>query len=162
MINAFYRAARDMGLSSRWSLMAKAGLSLGKLAADRQGPYEGPPVSELPRLSSEERALVQAHLDAQVPRAPALTAAVAPTTDLSADSLAPEQEIEAEIQLDLMLTLQAQLLEAVERNNRLIETALAQMGAAPTSPSGLRDSWRELWARIVKQDQIPQEPEHRA
>ena len=46
--------------------MSKAGLSLSKLAASRTGRYEGPPVSELPRLTAREKELIQAHLDAQV------------------------------------------------------------------------------------------------
>jgi hypothetical protein len=152
VINAFYRAAGDLGLPSRWSLMAKAGLSLSKLAANRQGPYLGPPVEELPRLSPEEKALVQAHLDAQIPRLEAPMGADAPGAALSAQRLLSETGMDGEIDLDLILACQALVLEAVEHNTQLLETVLARLEAAPSSPSRLRESWRLLWASIARQD----------
>lgn len=61
VINAFNSASRALG-QGNWGLMSKAGLSLDKLVKDRQGPYRGPALDALPRLSAEERQQIRAAL----------------------------------------------------------------------------------------------------
>jgi hypothetical protein len=61
LIDALASAANALGLGS-WALLEKAGLSLVKLAEDRQGLYTGAPIEALPNLTAAERALIRNEL----------------------------------------------------------------------------------------------------
>jgi hypothetical protein len=160
LINAFYRAAGDLGLDSRWSLMSKAGRSLGKLAANRKGRYEGPPVAELSRLTRGEKDLVQKHLDAEVPRAQNSVMFSLSAADVAPEAI-PKQDSEVDINLDLILTLQSQILGALERNNRLLEAALGQWETSPPPQPTLRKTWKEFWASLAAENEPdPEPPQH--
>lgn len=63
MINAFARAAGTLGLSDPWAFLARAGLNLTALVADREGAYTGPAIGEMPNLTDEERKTLQEALD---------------------------------------------------------------------------------------------------
>ena len=68
VIDAFVAAAVDLGLSSRYSLLKKAGLSVSVLAMNRAGPYRGAAIQDLPNLTDAERQLVLRKLAATPPR----------------------------------------------------------------------------------------------
>lgn len=63
IINAFVRAAGALGQNDPWALMARAGLSLTQLAADREGEYSGTAFDQLPNLSAAERTALLAALE---------------------------------------------------------------------------------------------------
>ncbi len=63
IINACNRAAAELGLSNRWELLERAGLRLADLIQDRNAPYAGPPVDQLPNLSDAEKAAIRRQLD---------------------------------------------------------------------------------------------------
>ncbi len=66
IITALHNASLKAGLGA-WVLLYRAGLDLNELARDRQGPYLGPSVDELPNLTAAERELVRDELpDRQV------------------------------------------------------------------------------------------------
>jgi hypothetical protein len=144
IINAFYYAAVDLGRSSRWSLMAKAKLSLNKLAANRQGIYEGPPLSELPNLTDAERAAVQVHLDRQVPRATAMDLAFPPAEVREPDRFLMGERLAAEVEFDLTVALQQQILEGLDRNRALLEQVLARLAEGEDDEPG----WVRLLTRL--------------
>jgi len=60
VINAVYAAAEALGLSSGWTLLARAGLT--DLVRDRQGVYAGPAINSIDTLSAAEKAQIQAAL----------------------------------------------------------------------------------------------------
>jgi len=62
IIDAFWIAG-----GKSWSLMNKAGLDLGRLAANRQGIYIDPAIDDLPNLTPQERAWIKAALPAKAP-----------------------------------------------------------------------------------------------
>jgi hypothetical protein len=126
VINAFYRAAVHLGRANRWILLTKAGLSLRKLAANRHGAYDGPPIGELPNLTNAERALVQTKLDAQVPRhraavRPRASYHPAPPAQPSMDDL-----LDPDLSLDLSVALQDDFLHELARHNHLLARALEE------------------------------------
>jgi hypothetical protein len=138
VINAFYRAAVHLGRANRWGLLTKAGLSLRKLAANRHGVYDGPPIGELPNLTNAERALVQAKLDAQVPRA---RAAARPRT--SYDSAAQAQSamddlLDPDLSLDLSVALQDDFLRELARHNDLLARGLDEGTGPEAAGAGLK------------------------
>ncbi len=57
VITAFANAAKKLGLGN-WVLMNRAGIKLDDLARDRNAPYQGPAIDQLPNLSEEEKGLV--------------------------------------------------------------------------------------------------------
>lgn len=59
VISSFYAAARQVGADG-WSWLSRAGLT--GLVADRQGEYRGPAIDDLPGLTAEEKARIQAIL----------------------------------------------------------------------------------------------------
>lgn len=63
MINAFARAAGTLGLADPWAFLARAGLNLTALVADREGAYQGPTIDKMPNLTDEERKALQDALD---------------------------------------------------------------------------------------------------
>jgi len=63
MINAFARAAGTLGLADPWAFLARAGLNLTTLVADRDGAYTGPTIDKMPNLTNEERKALQDALD---------------------------------------------------------------------------------------------------
>ncbi len=79
VIDAFVAAAVDLGLSSRYSLLKKAGLSLSVLAMNRAGPYRGTAIQDLPNLTGAEKQLVLQKLAAITSRTSA------PSADLPAE-----------------------------------------------------------------------------
>jgi hypothetical protein len=136
VINAFYHAADDLGLQSRWSLMKKAGLGLSKLAANRQGLYDGPPIDLLPNLTDKERAVLRVRLDEQVngPRA-ALSWQQPLDTPGAGDPLAGTSS-DLEIGLDLALALHEETLDKLDRANELIARLLDRIEGAQDSAPG--------------------------
>ena len=93
MINALYRAAVELRLADRWLLQKKAGLSLSVLAADRQGPYRGKPVQDLPNLSAVEKQVIARKLAEQLPRAAsALSGGMLTSSDAGATDQAAEMD----------------------------------------------------------------------
>ncbi|MBC7251493.1 MAG: hypothetical protein H5T62_14570, partial [Anaerolineae bacterium] len=56
VITAIYKAAKKVGRDG-WDLLARAKLT--GLIRDRQGPYKGPNIEDLPGLTAEEKALVR-------------------------------------------------------------------------------------------------------
>jgi len=60
IIDAFWVAG-----GRSWSLMNRAGLDLGWLAANRQGVYTGPAIDDLPNLTAQEKAWIKAALPAR-------------------------------------------------------------------------------------------------
>jgi hypothetical protein len=137
VIRAFYQAALELELSSRWSLMSRAGLRLSCLAANRSRPYDGPSIEELPGLTDEEKELIQEKLDHQlvmVAPSQATTATLArmPTHD----ELAPKDATDDSLDLEISDAIQGHLLEQLEEINDRLERALdqqAQAGDAGTS-----------------------------
>ena len=72
VINLFARAAETLGIADPWDLLARTGLNLAVLAADRNAAYAGPPIGDLPNVSEAERAALLAALAASAqPPAPA-------------------------------------------------------------------------------------------
>ena len=63
IINALNRAAAELELSNRWELLERAGLRLADLIQDRNAPYAGPPIDQLPNLSDAEKAAIRRQLD---------------------------------------------------------------------------------------------------
>ena len=61
IIDAFYDASVKLGLGD-WTLLEKAGLSLGELVKDRTGAYAGAPVAQIAALSDGERQAVLTEL----------------------------------------------------------------------------------------------------
>lgn len=62
IIDAMYKVGKALGIEPEpWGLLSQAGLSLDKLAGDRDSVYDGPPLRRL-HLSSEERKLVREEL----------------------------------------------------------------------------------------------------
>ena len=61
IIDAFYDASVKLGLGD-WTLLEKAGLSLGELVKDRNGRYAGAPVTHIAALSEDERQAVLVEL----------------------------------------------------------------------------------------------------
>ena len=120
VINAFYRAAVDLGLARRWSLVSRAGLDLGQLAANRHAIYQGPPIEELPNLTEAEKALIQAHLEAEVAHAAAEPAGVASVEFPVTRGLPFDDSSDFDINFDLSLALLGQVLQQLERNNELL------------------------------------------
>jgi hypothetical protein len=124
VINAFYYAAGDLGLTSRWSLMAKAGLSLSGLAANRGGMYTGPPISQLPNLTVSEKAAVQARLDEQLLQVSvSLSAGDIAIARLSSDDDARD----GDLRLDLVVGMQEEVLKELRRNSELLALVLEQL-----------------------------------
>jgi hypothetical protein len=133
VINAFYYAAIDLGLTKRWGLMAKAGLSLSDLAADRQGTYTGKPISQLPNLTVTEKAAVQARLDEQSPQAP-----FAPLTgDAASASLNIDDAWDANLRLDLVMGVQEEVLHELRKNNELLTLTLKQLSSSRSTGTDL-------------------------
>ncbi len=126
IINAFYYAAIDLGLTKRWGLMAKAGLRLSDLAADRQGAYAGKPISQLPGLTITEKAAVQARLDEQSPQVPFALL----TGDAATVRLAVDDERDADLRLDMVLGVQEQVLQELRKNNELLGLTLRQLAGS--------------------------------
>jgi hypothetical protein len=124
MINAFYHAAVDLGLQSRWSLMKRAGLSLSNLAANRQAIYGGPPPGQLPNLTQSERAALLAWLSEQVGGQHAdLSWDSASGAVRSGDKL-PSDSLDRELALDLTLALQEEILHRLDRTHELLARVL--------------------------------------
>jgi hypothetical protein len=71
MITAFQRAAVKLGLGN-WALMQRAKIKLGDLVKDRQAPYRGPAIDQLPNLTADQKALVKQVLASLVAPAPEL------------------------------------------------------------------------------------------
>jgi hypothetical protein len=65
MITAFHNASVKLGLGN-WTLMGRAGIKLTDLVKDRGAPYAGPQIDELPKLTADQRELLQAELAALV------------------------------------------------------------------------------------------------
>jgi hypothetical protein len=110
VITAFYRAAADLGLANRWSLLAKAGLSLAALAANRRALYTGTPVDQLPNLAEAEKAAVLRRLEA--------LAVAAPRGLEEEDQTVGEAD---EIEITLSAAVLDQLLQEIRQNRALLE-----------------------------------------
>jgi hypothetical protein len=70
VINIFARAAETLGSADPWELLGRAGLNLAVLASDRNAPYAGPPLGELPNVSETERAALLDALERLTATAP--------------------------------------------------------------------------------------------
>jgi hypothetical protein len=142
VINAFYYAAVDLRLGSRWSLLKKAGLDLRKLTTNRYAVYSGPPIAQLPNLKDSERALVQRYFDRELQQGGSLDMASAGPPSPGVLSL--EGAIGGEMGLDLSIALQEEILKELERNSELIEQVLEKLAFA----GGTRSAWNRFLARI--------------
>jgi hypothetical protein len=138
VINAFYRAAVEMGLSKCWGLLTKAGLRLGRLAADRQGIYDGPPIDQLSKLTVAEKTEVQAQLNAQVSPGQADSVALVAAGSLLGSELPFESPRNGDLGLDLVLALQDQILQELERNNELLEGVLEKIEGSDLPDDGTK------------------------
>jgi hypothetical protein len=147
VIRAFNQAAVQLELSSRWSLMSRAGLRLSHLAANRRQPYDGPPIEDLPGLTDEEKELIQLNLDGQL----AGTAGGAATTTFAqlptADHLAPVEAADPALEQELSDAIQGHLLEQLENINDRLELALDQR--APAGVRGITQERILLYAGLV-------------
>ncbi|RME47315.1 MAG: hypothetical protein D6796_07815, partial [Caldilineae bacterium] len=65
LINAFHNTEVKLNLPT-WSLMSRAGISLGSLVQNREAIYNGTPIDDLPNLTAEEKNLLKAELAAIV------------------------------------------------------------------------------------------------
>ncbi len=65
VITAFHNAAVKLGLGN-WALMNRAKIELADLVKDRQAPYRGTAIDQLPNLTEEQKELVKSELEAQV------------------------------------------------------------------------------------------------
>ncbi|MFQ5577815.1 MAG: N-acetylmuramidase domain-containing protein, partial [Anaerolineae bacterium] len=61
LINAFHNVETKLGLPN-WTLMNRAGISLGSLIQDREAIFNGPPIDQLPNLTAEEKELLKIEL----------------------------------------------------------------------------------------------------
>ncbi|MCC6457498.1 MAG: DUF3380 domain-containing protein [Caldilineaceae bacterium] len=68
LIDAFFDAANTLDGGDYQGLLARAGLDINQLAADRSGRYRGQPPSELPQLSEAEREGIHQSLLRQLQR----------------------------------------------------------------------------------------------
>lgn len=131
IIGAFYRAAVELEQGDRWALLGRAGLELRSLVAHRQAVYEGQPVEALAGLTDEEKALVQSKLDALLDPGISASGAADLMSGLQGQSsgLAPQSDPGIEPDLDLALALQEHVLQELERNNQLLESALTELAS---------------------------------
>jgi hypothetical protein len=65
VITAFYNVSRNLGLGN-WTLMGRAGIRLSGLTANRDAPYSGPDIDQLPGLTDEQKWLIKEELQKQV------------------------------------------------------------------------------------------------
>jgi hypothetical protein len=130
VIRVFYQAAVELELSSRWSLMSRAGLRLSHLAANRQQPYDGPPIEELPGLTEEEKELIQVLLDGQLAGATGRAATATLARLPSAGRLAPAEAADPAFELELSDAIQGHLLEQLEEINDRLDIVLNQQAQA--------------------------------
>jgi len=65
IITAFHNAAVKLGLGN-WDLMERAGIDLTDLVQDRNAPYRGTGIDQLPNLTEEQKRLIKAELTALV------------------------------------------------------------------------------------------------
>lgn len=151
LIEAFHSAGQELEMHKPWDLLAKAGLSLRALAANRQGAFEGPPIDSLPGLSDIEKAAIQTSLDGQGSTAQSMVlgaAAFRPGAPGLADLATPHEgtaaALESGMALDLSIALQDQVLEALERNSQLLTQVLDKLEcldyAKGEPPAGETDS----------------------
>jgi hypothetical protein len=68
LIDAFFDAANTLNGGDYQGLLARAGLDINQLAADRSGRYSGLPPNELPQLSEAERGGIHQSLLRQLQR----------------------------------------------------------------------------------------------
>ena len=68
LIDAFFTAANQLGGGDYEAWLARAGLDINQLAADRAGRYTGPPLAQLPNLSLDERAQIHQGMLRQLQR----------------------------------------------------------------------------------------------
>jgi hypothetical protein len=146
VIRAFYLAAVELELSSRWSLMSRAGLRLSHLAANRQQPYDGPRIEELPGLTDEEKEMIQVRLDGQL--AEAAGQATTTLAQLPAGvRLAPTEAADPAFEPELSDAIQGHLLEQLEEINDRLELVLDQQAQA--EPPGITAERILLYAGLV-------------
>jgi hypothetical protein len=127
VINAFYYAAIDLGLTRRWSLMSKAGLSLSELAADRRWKYTGTPIDQLPNLTAAEKAAIQVRLDEQLtPASTTPSARDSATASLGWNNAAGDDDL----RLDLILGVQEEVLQGLRRNSELLALLQEQISGS--------------------------------
>jgi hypothetical protein len=142
VINAFYYAAVDLRLGSRWSLLKKAGLDLQKLVANRHAVYSGPPIAQLPNLKESERALVQRYFERELQQGGSLD--VASAGPASGGALSFDGAMGGEMGLDLSIALQEEILKELERNSELLEQVLEKLA----SVGGPGSAWNRFLARL--------------
>jgi hypothetical protein len=65
MITAFHDVSVKLGLGN-WTLMSRAGIKLADLVRDRQAPFQGPAIDDLPTLTQEQKNLLKQELAAMV------------------------------------------------------------------------------------------------
>jgi len=65
VITAFHNAAAKLGLDS-WDLLERAGIELADLVKDRNAPYSGLGVDQLPNLAEEQKQLIESELAALI------------------------------------------------------------------------------------------------
>ncbi len=147
VIRAFYLAAIELELSSRWSLMSRAGLRLSHLATNRQQPYDGPAIYELPGLTDDEKELIQAKLDVQLAGAagPGATAMLAQLP--AVDQLAPAAPADPALEMELSDAVQGHLLEQLEGFHDRLELVLDQQ--TPAGAPGITLERTLLYAGLV-------------
>ena len=68
LIDAFFDAANQLHDGDYQGLLARAGLDLLQLAADRDGRYQGQPLAQLPHLTAAERELIHQGILRQLQR----------------------------------------------------------------------------------------------
>jgi hypothetical protein len=128
IILAFLHAATELGLPNRWTLMSRAGLSLSKLAANRNDVYQGPPIEELPRLTDEEKEAILDKLDPE-PVELELQVADGTGTDQAASTLSRSpifmspfgEPSDPEVDSEISLAVQTKLLQELEAIRERLE-----------------------------------------
>jgi hypothetical protein len=129
VIDAFYQAAVELGLENRWSLLAKSGIRLGSLAANRSAVYDGTPVHHLPNLTEREKALIQDMLEEQLSAAHPVRQEAALTGSLEPGWQQLGSTPGTEGDHDLSLALQEYTIQQLEHNIELLERTLGGLSS---------------------------------
>ncbi|MFC2030880.1 hypothetical protein ACFLWA_09155 [Chloroflexota bacterium] len=130
MIAAFYYAAADLRLQNRWALLAKAGLNLRELAANRRGPYLGPRIEQLPTLTRREQDAILARLSADSSAGDDQGLTLTQTPPVARQATGTGETLDAGLSLDLTVALQQEVAQELTQLRGLLEQFLAQLHAS--------------------------------
>jgi hypothetical protein len=127
LIDAFFDAANKINAGDYQGLLAKAGLDVDQLAADRAGRYGGPPLAQLPQLSGDERQLIHQGLLRQLQRRAQPARISAPAGANLRSSPGRQQPLVVSLPLGTDLTILAETIVEGD-GNWLLVTADEQSG----------------------------------